>query len=119
MIAAASFAAPAHAQVVVLVNGAPITALDVEQRIKLEQITTNKVPTRQQAINLLIDDRLKLAIAKRYSFEIGDTDVDDAFGTMARRARMTSEQLGQMLTARGASAGAFKAKLRADITWQQ
>ncbi|MBV9555510.1 MAG: peptidylprolyl isomerase [Pseudolabrys sp.] len=113
------FAGSAHAQVVAIVNGAPITTLDIEQRTKLDQITTNKAITRQQVINELIDDRLKLAIAKRYAFEVGENEIEEAYSTMAKRARMTPEQLTQMLSTRGASAGVFKAKIRADLTWQQ
>lgn len=110
---------PVSAQVVVLVNGSPVTALDIDQRTKLEQMTTNKTPTRQQVINVLIDDRIKMSIAKRYNFSIGENDVEEAFNGMARRARMNPEQLVQMLGTRGIDANAFKSKLRADITWAQ
>ena len=115
-----AFLGEARAQIVVIVNGSPITAIDVEQRIKLDQLTNgNKTPVRQQVISELIDDRLKLAVAKRYSFEVGEAEVDESFAGMAKRVRMTPDQLGQMLQARGASASAFKAKIRADMTWQQ
>ena len=33
--------------VVVFVNGEPITSLDVDQRIKLTEISTHKAPSRQ------------------------------------------------------------------------
>jgi peptidyl-prolyl cis-trans isomerase SurA len=121
LVVLAAVVAPqaARAQVVVIVNGSPITALDIEQRTKLDQVTVNKSPTRQQAINELIDDKLKVSIAKRYGFEIGDSEVDESYANMARRARMNTDQLAQMLAARGTSASAFKSKIRADITWQQ
>ncbi len=109
----------AFAQVVVIVNGAPITALDIEQRTKLDQLTTNKSPTRQQVLNELIDDKIKLSTARRYSFELSDSEVDEAYGNMARRTHMTADQLGKMLSARGIGEKAFKAKIRADVTWSQ
>ncbi len=109
----------ARAQVTVIVNGAPITALDIEQRIKLEQIVTNKTSSRQHALDALIDEKLKLSIAKRYGFEVGESDVDESLANMAKRARMSPEQLAQMLATRGTSASAFKSKIRADMTWQQ
>jgi peptidyl-prolyl cis-trans isomerase SurA len=109
----------AQAQVVVLVNGAPITALDIEQRMKLDQMTTNKPAPRPQVVQELIDDRLKISIAKRYSFEIGQSEVDTAFASVAKRTRMSPEQLSQMLNTRGIGPEAFKSKLRADITWSQ
>src|SRR5262245_15016128 len=37
----------AQAQIVALVNGDPITALDVARRTKLIQLSTQKTPTRQ------------------------------------------------------------------------
>jgi len=41
-------------QVVVIVNGEPITALDIEQRSKLTQLSTHKAPSRQEIIDELI-----------------------------------------------------------------
>ena len=49
--------APARAQnIVVMVNGDPITDFDIEQRSKLDQLTTQKPQNRQDVINILIDD---------------------------------------------------------------
>ena len=60
---------PGAQQVVVLVNGDPITAFDIEQRTKLTQLTANKTPSRQEVIDELIDEKLKLQLLKRYSIE--------------------------------------------------
>ncbi|MGI8525105.1 MAG: SurA N-terminal domain-containing protein [Pseudolabrys sp.] len=110
----------AFAQVVVIVNGTPITALDIERRTKLNQLTGAKSQTRQQILNELIDDKIKLSVARRnYSFEIGESDIDEAYGNMARRTNLTPEQMGKVLSARGIGEQAFKAKLRADMTWSQ
>ena len=38
------------AQVVVVANGSPITAYDIEQRTKLIATSTHKTPTRQEVI---------------------------------------------------------------------
>ena len=46
----------ARAQViVVIVNGEPITALDIEQRSKLTELSTHKTPTRQEVLDELIN----------------------------------------------------------------
>ncbi len=65
---AAAIAAPsaASAQVVVIANGSPITAYDIEQRSKLIATLTHKTPTRQEVIKELIDYRIKIAKAKSY-----------------------------------------------------
>src|SRR6187200_1161929 len=67
------------AQVAVLVNGAPITEIDITQRSKLTQLSTNKTPSRKEVIDDLINDHLKIFIAKRYGLEVSDTDVNNAF----------------------------------------
>jgi peptidyl-prolyl cis-trans isomerase SurA len=107
------------AQVVVIANGSPITEYDIQQRTKLVTISTHKPPTRQEIINDLIDDRLKLARAKVYGFEIGDAEVSSAFEGMASRQHITPEQFGQVLEHAGISPNTVKARIRAELTWQQ
>src|SRR5262245_59954302 len=61
-------------QVVVIVNGDPVTAYDIEQRIKLIQISTQKTPSRQETIEELIDEKLKIQLLRRFAIEGMDTD---------------------------------------------
>ena len=112
-------ATPARAQVVVVANGLPITEYDIQQRTKLEFTSTHKTPERQQIINNLIDDRLKISRAKMYGFEISDTEVDNAFEGMATRQHITPAQFGQVLERAGISPNTVKARIRAELTWQQ
>jgi peptidyl-prolyl cis-trans isomerase SurA len=116
---AATFAASASAQVVVVANGSPITELDIQQRSKLVASASHKNPTRQEVINDLIDDRIKIAKAKIYGLEASDAEVDAAFEGMARRQRITPQQFGQMLERAGISPNAIKARTRAEIVWNQ
>jgi peptidyl-prolyl cis-trans isomerase SurA len=119
---AAVAAAPLHAQaqqVIVLVNGDPVTAFDVEQRTKLVQMTTQKAPTRQQVVEELVEEKLKLQLLKRYSIEGMDNEVESAYANMARRARMTAQQLTDSLEKSGIKAGTLKSRLKAEITWSQ
>lgn len=109
----------ASAQVVVMVNGVPITALDVEKRMKLVEVSTHKKASRQQIIQDLIDDQVKIAAAKPYSLEVSNKEVDEAFGTMAKRMGLTPEAFAQSITRSGVSVDALKARLRADLTWNQ
>lgn len=117
--AAALAPAPVRAQVVVVANGSPITELDIAQRSKLIATSTRKTPSRQEVINELIDDRLKLAKAKYYGLDIGDREVETAFENMAQRQRLSSAQFGQMLERSGISPAALKARLKAQIVWSQ
>ena len=106
-------------QVVVIVNGEPITALDIEQRSKLTQLSTHKAPSRQEIIDELINERLKVREAKKWGLEVPNSEVDAAYATMASRMRRTAEQLTQELAKAGVNAATLKARIRADIAWPQ
>jgi peptidyl-prolyl cis-trans isomerase SurA len=114
------FSATSEAQhVVVLVNGEPITALDIEQRAKLNQLSTHKVPARQDVIEELIVEKLKIREGKKWGLEVSDSEVDTAFSTMAARMRMNAEQLTKELGKSGVNAATLKHRIRADIVWPQ
>jgi peptidyl-prolyl cis-trans isomerase SurA len=113
---AAHFACLAQT-VAVFVNGEPVTVLDVDQRMKLIELSTRKPPPRQEALDELINEKLKIQVGKRYGLEVPDKDVDASFGTMARRANQTSQQFSQALTQAGINVPALKQRIKADITW--
>jgi peptidyl-prolyl cis-trans isomerase SurA len=114
----AGLPAPAHAQkVAVFVNGEPITVLDVDQRIKLTEVSTHKAPSRQEALDELINEKLKVQIGKRYGVEIPDKEVDNTFNAMARRAGQSPQQFANALGQAGISVPSLKRRIRADITW--
>jgi len=113
-------APPSQAQqVVVVVNGDPITAYDIEQRTKLTQISTQKTPPRQEVLQELIDEQLKIQLLKRYSIDGMDQEVNTAFAGMAGRMRQTPQQLTELLAKSGISVNTLKSKIKADITWSQ
>ena len=120
-IVALALAAPslAYAQVVVVANGSPITELDIQQRMKLVATSTKTKPTRQEVINDLIDDRLKIAKAKVYGLEVSDAEVDQAFENMAKRQRISVQQFSQAVERAGIMPSTIKARLRAELTWSQ
>ncbi len=59
-----------------IVNGEPITALDIEQRIKFIQLSTQKAPRAPGGIDELIDEKLKVQEGKRWGIELTDAEVD-------------------------------------------
>jgi peptidyl-prolyl cis-trans isomerase SurA len=120
-VLAAAIAAPgaAFAQVVVIANGSPITAYDIEQRMKLISVSTHKTPTREEVINELIDDRLKIAKAKTYGFEVPEAEVENAYNAMAKNQHLTTQQFDQLLERSGLVANTIKARIRAELTWNQ
>ncbi|HEY7231720.1 MAG TPA: SurA N-terminal domain-containing protein [Pseudolabrys sp.] len=118
-VLAVSVSASATAQVVVVANGSPITEYDIQQRMKLVATASHKNATRQEIINDLIDDRLKISKAKYYGLEISDSDIESTFESMATRQHVTVQQFTQVLERAGISPNTVKARIRADLTWQQ
>jgi peptidyl-prolyl cis-trans isomerase SurA len=114
---AVSLAARAQEEVVVLVDGEPITSLDIQQRAKFIELSTHKAPTRQEAIDSLIDQMLEIREAKRYDIAPGDSDVNTAFNNVASNMGVDAQKLTQMLTHDGTSAETLKLQLKAQIAW--
>ncbi|HVY56883.1 MAG TPA: peptidylprolyl isomerase [Xanthobacteraceae bacterium] len=111
---------PAAAQqVAVIVNGDPITTYDIEQRGRFMQLVSHKAAPRQQVIDDLINEKLKIQVGKRYKLEVTDHEVDTAYGEMAKRMRLTPQQLTQALAHGGVDSSTLKARIRADIVWGQ
>jgi peptidyl-prolyl cis-trans isomerase SurA len=119
LLAALFVPSAATAQVVVVANGSPITELDIAQRTKLLATSTHKAPSRQEVVQELIDDRIKIAKAKVYGMEVSDTEVDSTFATMAQRQHMTTQQFSQVLERSGIMPQTVKARVRAQLTWNQ
>ncbi len=114
------FAVPslAHAQqVVVLVDGEPITELDIEHRAKFMEMSTHKTPTHQEVINNLIDESLELREARRYSIDPPMSDINAQFNSIAHNMGVDGDKLVQMLESGGASADTLKDRLRAQMAW--
>jgi len=119
-LVAGALAVPAAAQqVAVIVNGAPITTYDIEQRIRFAKLASHKEPSRQDVIQELIDEKLKVQVGKKYKLEVEDAQVDNAYGNMAQRMHLSPAQLTEALLRQGIDAQTLKAKIRADIAWQQ
>lgn len=109
---------PLHAQsVAVMVNGEPITNLDIEQRSKLTFLTTHKAAVRQEIINELIDEKVKIKEGKKYGVDPSASDIDQSFAAMSSRMRLSPEQLTKSLESQGVRAETLKARLKADMVW--
>lgn len=110
---------PAAAQVVVVVNGLPITNLDIAQREKLERLSGSKAVSHDQVLKTLIDDKLKISIAKRYGLDLSEAEVQQSFNQIAGRTRQSPEQFSQALSRAGISPNTLKDRIRADVLWNQ
>ena len=109
----------AGAQAVVIVNGDPVTQFDVEQRSKLIQISTHKTPTRNEVVEELINEKVKIQLLRRFNIEGIDKDVDNAYVNMARRMRATPRDFTENLEKQGLKSETLKSRIKADLIWSQ
>jgi peptidyl-prolyl cis-trans isomerase SurA len=109
---------PLHAQsVALLVNGEPITNYDIEQRTKLNALTAQKQMPRQEVIDQLIDEKVKIKEAKKYGVDPTSSDIEQSYSGMSSRMRITADQLTKSLESKGIRPDTLKARLRADMVW--
>ncbi len=113
-------ATPAAAQrIVVMVNGDPITSYDVTQLQRLHRLIENKSISDKQALEDLIDERIKIQQAKRMGMDVDQEDVDRMYNSVAQRSGRTAAQLTAGFAQAGLDARTFKNKLKADYIWGQ
>jgi peptidyl-prolyl cis-trans isomerase SurA len=123
-LAAAMFAmlllsvpSPTAAQVAALVNGDPITNVDIAQRIKLAQMIDRKTMTRKEALDDLINDKIKLHAAAKMRIAITDKQVEEGIASMIG-GRRASDFL-QSIQKQGIDESRFKARMRTQLAWRK
>lgn len=113
-----SAGSPVYAQTVaVIVNGEPITNMDIEQRMKLNALSGVKDNSRQTVLDDLINEKVKIKEGKKFSVDPGSGEVDNSYATMASRMRLTPDQLTQQLASKGIRPNTLKSRLKADMVW--
>jgi peptidyl-prolyl cis-trans isomerase SurA len=117
-VALMSCASLSQAQTVaVMVNGEPITNYDIEQRSKLTFLTTHKPASRQQVIDELIDEKVKIKEGKKFGVDPTASDIDQSYAAMSARMRITPEQLTKSLEVQGIRSDTLKARIKAEMVW--
>jgi peptidyl-prolyl cis-trans isomerase SurA len=112
------YGSPLRAQTVaVMVNGEPITNYDIEQRGKLNFLTTRKSPVRQEVIDELINEKVKIREGKKFGVDPSVSDIDSSFASMASRMRTTSDQLAKSLEGQGIRLDTLRHRIKAEMVW--
>jgi peptidyl-prolyl cis-trans isomerase SurA len=114
---AASTTSVCAQEVVLLVNGEPITDFDIAHRGKFIEMSSHKPPSRQQVINSLIDEILEIKEAERYTIVPTKSDVEQAYDNVASNMGVDPQKLTQILNNGGASEDTLKLQLKAQIAW--
>src|SRR6185312_11918368 len=110
--------APSYAQsVAVMVNGEPITNYDIDQRGKLDFLSSHKKPSRKEVIDELIDQKVKIREAKQFGVDPTGSDVDASFAQMSARMRMTPDQLSKTLEKQGIRPETLKERIKSEMVW--
>ena len=121
LLAIAGFSAspPAMAESVeVIVNNKPITTVEIRNRTRFLQITTRGRAKREQAVEQLIDEQLKMQVAAQRSISVTDEEVERSYGQIARRAKMTPARLSQALGGKEI-VKTLKNRVRSEIAWSR
>ena len=117
-LALIAIGSPSHAQTVaVMVNGEPITNYDIEQRMKLNFLSTRKPAVRQDVINDLINEKVKIKEGKKFGVDPSASDIDQSFAQMSARMRTTPEALGKSLESQGIRTDTLKSRMKAEMVW--
>ncbi|MBU1213416.1 MAG: SurA N-terminal domain-containing protein [Alphaproteobacteria bacterium] len=73
---------------------------------------------RKQAVDELIDERLKLQEAKRLNVLAGDDEVDRLVGGIAERNKMDIEKFGKHMKSMGADVNSMRSRFKAMLSWK-
>lgn len=113
--------------VLATVNDSVITGFDLRQRMLLLIAQTQVQPTqenlpaiRQQALNLIIDERLQNQELDRYpDLKATDAEVDEELTAMASEVGATAEAYVQSLSQFGIRPATLREQMRTQIGWQR
>jgi peptidyl-prolyl cis-trans isomerase SurA len=112
--------------IVAVVNDRAITNSDLKDRTNL-LIKSAGLPStpeleaklRQQVLNMLIDEQLKLQAAEKNGVKVEEKDIDQAFASVAAQNKMTAEQFAGVLSKQGLRLATLRDQMRAEVAWGQ
>jgi peptidyl-prolyl cis-trans isomerase SurA len=120
IVISSTLAGPAPAQTVgAIADSETITESEIQQRSRLTELTAGKTPTRAEMVAELRKEKLRIHEARKFGVEVPDSEVDEAYASIASRMRMTSEQFTERLAQAGVNADTLKRRIRSDIAWQR
>jgi peptidyl-prolyl cis-trans isomerase SurA len=116
-----AMALPAMAQraAVATVNGEPITARDIDQRMKVMGQLFRQPVSRQQATEQLINEKVQAAEARRIGMKVTDAHQKDMMNRLAASVRQEPTQFEQNLQRAGIEPEAVREKISAEAVWNE
>jgi peptidyl-prolyl cis-trans isomerase SurA len=114
-------------RIVAIVNDDVITDSELGQRLRetRKQLELEKIAAppdaalRKQLLERMVLERLQLQLAAQTGIRVGESDVDRAFETVARRNNLGAEEFRKALSQKGMDIAAYRNQLRDQLTIQQ
>ena len=107
----------ASTQIPAIVNGEPITKMQVTRRAAFRKLRREKNQSRAAARDELIDDALKLQAAKKVGVKVPPERINSAYAGFAKSNKLTLAQLNQIMNQSGVTPKGFKDYIHAQIAW--
>lgn len=112
---------------IAVVNDDVISTVDLRSRVALILVTTGLRPTSQdmlrqiqgEALQNLVDERVKLQEAERLGLEISEQEVTQTINELAQNNQTSIPGLEQELLAMGGNIRSLQQQIRADLAWQR
>ncbi|MEM6547420.1 MAG: peptidylprolyl isomerase [Pseudomonadota bacterium] len=108
---------------VAVVNGSAVTGYDIAQRAQILVVSGFRADDAQQlqreALNRLIEDRLKLQEGARFGITPTEEIVQSGLEEFAQRAGVSVNELRALTSARGLGKSALEDMVSAEIIWRQ
>ncbi|WP_341364449.1 peptidylprolyl isomerase [Thalassospira sp. SN3W] len=112
--------------VAAVVNDAPISVVDLVERIKLVAASSNipMSPQRSQEmapqiLQQLINEKLQLQESERRGFDVTDADIDRAKTLIEQNSGLPTGGLDQFLAQNGIAPETIRNQIRPQIAWQK
>lgn len=100
------------------VNDSIITKYELDQRIKMLRAFSTSGNLQQQAVDQLIEDRLRFQAAAQAGITITEADIYTGMEEFAARGNLSADQLIIYLEERNVDREAFEDFVRAGILWR-
>jgi peptidyl-prolyl cis-trans isomerase SurA len=110
-----------------IVNDTVLTGTDVDQRVAMIVSLNNNVQLsdedrdrlKLQVLRQLIDETLQIQEAKRQDITVSQAEIDQSFGSVARRMNQTPTQFGAYLRTIGSSDRSLRRQIEGELAWQR
>lgn len=103
---------------VVTVDDRVVTRFEVEQRVALLRVFRTPGDLEELAREQLIEDRVKLAEARRFGVEVSDEALMQGMTEFASRADLSREEFLRAIAGAGVSEATFRDFIIAQLSWR-